>query len=116
MTSCGTEINNENNDPTTNFTRSIEEIDKKLKLLENRKPSLDMSMKDPMVYDNKNDRWLRSHLNMIKQNTQPTEGLNYSNPQANFKMQRGYTADNIDRKEKSTEICNRMPKALRRSE
>ena len=61
-------VNNENNDPCTNFSRSIEEIDLKLRLLANKRPSLDAAMKDPLVYNNKSDRWLRSHLNTIKQN------------------------------------------------
>ena len=113
------EINNENNDPATNFTRSIEEIDHKLKLLENRKPSLDITMKDPMVYENKSDRWLRSHLNTIKQNTQTSDGHTCPNPQSTFKMNRANTVDQIDHSENTKRLKdhqnNRTPTALRRS-
>lgn len=123
MTASDTEVNNENTDPAANFTRSIEEIDKKLKQLENRKPSLDISMKDPMVYDNKSDRWLRSHLNTIKQNSQTPNDSPHTctppqqqNPQANFTMQRGYTEGYLDRREeRKVKEFDTTPKALRRS-
>ena len=129
-------INNENNDPCTNFSRSIEEIDRKLRLLADKRPSIDTAMKDPLVYNNKSDRWLRSHLNTIKQNTMPNierptkkDDEPEVKPETKLRMERGYTADMIDRRNKNNNqkdsnnnnsgfkgnIDSSTPRALRRS-
>lgn len=96
------------------FTKSIEEIDRRLKSMENHKPALDMTIKDPSVYENKADSWLRSHLNSIKQRRQSDlEGL--QSPMDQFIMKRGYTADNIERrKTRKQETTSMTPKLDRK--
>lgn len=85
-------------DPSLQFTKSIEEIDRRLKCMEERKPMLDVTMKDPSIYENKADSWLRSHLNTLKQRRLSDSG---NSPMDEFQMSRGYTSDAIERRPKS---------------
>ena len=97
------------------FTKSIEEIDRRLQSMEDRKPTLDMTMKDPSVYEHKADSWLRHHLNSLKQNRRMSDTENLQ-PMDAYQMKRGYTADVIERRPKAQkENTSRTPKMERRS-
>ena len=99
----------------TQFNRSIEEIDRRLKSMENRKPAMDMTIKDPSVYENKADSWLRSHLNSLKERR--ASGGEALRPMDEFIMKRGYTADNIERRQTKKQEMNTMtPKLDRKGE
>ena len=97
--STGTE---ETSDVSISFTKSIEELDHKLKLLENNKPTFEMAIKDTTVYDNKADRWLRSHMNALKQRRKSIEDVEITGHRAvaEFVLRRGHTSDNIERTSK----------------
>lgn len=94
------------------FPKSIEEIDRRLKSMENHKPVLDMTIKDPSVYENKADSWLRSHLNTLKQRRQSNlDGLQpIEQPMDEFILKRGYTADNIERRKSKKQETSMTPK------
>jgi len=90
-------------DVSISFTKSIEELDNKLQLLQN-KPNIDLSIKDASIYENKADRWLRQQMNVIKQRrASDVENLN---PMDGFVLRRGYTADVIERRKDTTNKKN----------
>ena len=101
------------------FTKSIEEIDRRLKSMDDRKPTLDMTIKDPSVYENKADSWLRQHLNTIKQQnhrrSETEEQQMAVGSMDVYQMRRGYTADVIERRPKAKKEAFTTPKMERKS-
>jgi len=95
-----TSSNGTTEDSSQQFTKSIEEIDRRLKCMDERKPTIDMTIKDPSVYEHKADSWLRHHLNTIKQNRRASDAENVCPVGNEFQMKRGYTADLIERRPK----------------
>ncbi|XP_065663391.1 uncharacterized protein LOC101236105 isoform X2 [Hydra vulgaris] len=55
------------NKSAVNMEQSIQEIDIKLKELEKTYSNITSTPKDTSVYENKSDRWLRSHMNAFKE-------------------------------------------------
>lgn len=82
-------------DMSVSFTKSIEELDHKLQLLQNS--TIDFTVKDTSIYDNKADRWLRNQMNSFKQRQAgpPDENMH---PSDEYVLRRGFTADVIERK------------------
>eukprot|EP00111_Clytia_hemisphaerica_P008901 TCONS_00025992-protein len=101
-------------DTSLHFTKSIEEIDRRLQSMEDRKPTLDMTIKDPSVYEHRADSWLRHHLNSLKQNRRASDAENLQ-PMDAYQMKRGYTADVIERRPKAQKENTRTPKMERRN-
>lgn len=108
---AGMEETSSYSDVAISFTKSIEEIDSKLKLLENKKPTLDLTLKDPSIYDNRGDRWLRCQLNTLKQRRMTVTNTDTENhhPLDEFVMRRGHTSDAIQRKTKKKDYLTPQP-------
>ena len=70
------------------LTKSIHELDEKLKLLDSKKT--DDTIKDTNVYDVKEDRWLRTHMNQLKQRRMSVDEQ-VDDPRLAFASRRGYS-------------------------